>query len=122
MEESRRALLSQRQTLTQARYASDSQRQGEKTWQGRATVLGCKMRGAYTLKRRRGRHISSVREKVLWLRQHRNLWMGVEYNRELQKVLVGYMKLAHLVAPTTYVKDVHIEALIRLALERDGHK
>lgn len=79
------------------------------------------MRGfSYTEKHAQGRHRSSIADKVRWLRNHRDLWLGIEYNQELQRTLVGYMKAARLIARSTYCRDVHIQALISLALKRDS--
>lgn len=73
----------------------------------------------YTVTRRRGRWTSSIADKVAWLRSAKQFWKGLPYSRDLQKRLVKGMKIDGLVARTTYYRDVHIEALIKLTLEAE---
>jgi hypothetical protein len=67
------------------------------------------MRGNLSLDRKRGRWKSTVRQRVAWLLAHRDLW------KKDKRTIVEAMREAGLVARTTYWKDVHVEALFRLA-------
>lgn len=84
----------------------------------RESTVAERVRGQnYTSTRRPGRWKSSVKEKVRWLRSAEQYWKGVPYSRDLQKRLVLAMKIDGLIAPSTYYRDVQIEALIKLTLE-----
>lgn len=73
------------------------------------------MRGRFTRTRQQGRHRSSVERRVQWLQQHTTLWNAHVDAHEL----VFAMKGAGLLAPSTYWKDVNIEALCTLAREAE---
>jgi len=69
-----------------------------------------------TMERKRGRHASSVRERVEWLRARPQLhrdWQGEADPR--RRAVVEAMRDAGLISKTTYWKDVHVEALLRLS-------
>jgi len=69
-----------------------------------------------TMERKQGRHASTVRQRVDWLRARPHLyrgWQGDEDPR--RRGLVEAMRGVGLISKTTYWKDVHVDALLRLA-------
>jgi hypothetical protein len=71
------------------------------------------MRGQLTLKRRQGRHKSSVRQRISWLQKHLAKYEALD-TAVMKRAIVEAMKEDGLIAKTTYWRDVHLDALIAL--------
>lgn len=73
-------------------------------------------RGNLSIERKRGRWASTVRERVDWLRARPELYRGWQGERDpRQRQIVEALRAAGLISKTTYWKDVHVDALVRLS-------
>lgn len=80
-------------------------------------MSGSSGRGTLSIDRKKGGSSTTVRQKVDWLLENRDMWMGRKFD---DRVIIDAMKEARLFSRSTFWKDVNLTGLLILAAREAG--